>query len=91
MSQVSGTIVPSWSSFVYGGEKVAAPRRAHCVALAEGVPHVQLRFTLFKSTTRHRPRLHHQARGTGVLRAMINPSPQGMARPLLTNLEHLFL
>jgi|GEM_PF-3425084 len=63
MSQVSGTIVPSWSSFVYGGEKVAAPRRAQS--------HVQLRFTLFKGTTRHRPRLHHQARGTGVLRAMI--------------------
>ncbi|MGV0029347.1 hypothetical protein ACFE35_30565, partial [Phormidesmis priestleyi ANT.L61.2] len=38
---------------------------------AEGDPLVQRRCTLVKGTVRHCPRLHPQARGTGVLRAMI--------------------
>ncbi|MGV0029351.1 hypothetical protein, partial [Phormidesmis priestleyi] len=45
-------------------------------ALAEGDPLVQRRCTLVKGTVRHCPRLHPQARGTGVLRAMIKSNSQ---------------
>ena len=64
MSQVGKAIVPSYDSLVYGAEKGSVPRRCQS--------HVQLRFTLFKASTRHRSRLHPKAQGAWVLRAIIN-------------------
>ena len=68
MSQVGETMVPSYDSLVYGSEKVSVSRRCHCEALAEGDPLARRCLASVKASTRRRPGLHHQARGTGVLR-----------------------